>query len=135
MSQKPAHLRTHYEPILKRPRLELPEYLAWIRTLPCTICGDNTSTEAAHYRSNDARFFKVNPGKDKPDDIWVLPLCGKHHQHTNDAQHQHDEDVWWKSHGIDAPVLCLALYTLCFLRDRDINAAFNIMRNAKGLPL
>lgn len=127
----PAHKRSAYVPMLKRPRLEIPAFLAWVRSFPCIICGDNTSTEAAHYRSNDARFFKFNPGKHKPDDLWVLPLCGAHHQHGEDAQHKHDEDKWWKDHGIDAPVTCLALYTLAWLRGRDVQAATCILENAR----
>ncbi len=83
-----------------------PKKLAWIRTLPCTICGDNTSTEAAHIRMGDARAAKDNPGMGaKPSDLWVTPLCNRHH----DIQHRIGERIFWRNEAIDPLFVAMAL--------------------------
>ena len=47
-----------------------PKYLAWIRTLPCMVCGSIPST-AAHIGTSN---FGI-----KPPDNMVVPLCSEHH--------------------------------------------------------
>jgi HNH endonuclease len=90
----------------RQPREYDGAHLAWIRTLPCVVCGDDTSTEAAHIRYSDARAAKRNVGKsEKPDDRWTLPLCGQHHR----AQHETSEREFWKHLGVDPIFLALAL--------------------------
>lgn len=91
----------------KHPRIKNEKHLAFIRELPCCVCGDNTATEAAHIRSGSPRYGKEYPGlQEKPDDKWVLPLCGKHHR----EQHSTHELVWWDRYSIDPFVLALTLY-------------------------
>ena len=86
-------------------------YLDFIRSLPCIICGDNTSTEAAHIRFADRRAAKRPTGMgEKPDDVWTLPLCGRHHR----EQHSMGEHSFWNIQGIDPIFLALAL---CHARD------------------
>ena len=82
-------------------------HLKFIRSLPCLNCLDNTSTEAAHLRRSDARIGFKNPGVGaKPDDRFVLPLCGKCHR----LQHQIGENSFWKDR--DPLLVALALYSV-----------------------
>src|SRR6476646_3259983 len=98
------------------------KHLAWLRTLPCCICGDPTSTEAAHIRMADARIGKPITGNSiKPDDRYVLPLCGLHHR----MQHAVGERKFWQaSHEIPDPILtALALYSI----SGDVNEAMKVI--------
>jgi hypothetical protein len=58
---------------------------------------------------SDARIGKVNPGVGaKPDDRFVVPMCGKHHR----KQHGMNEPVFWKECGIDPLLVSLALFSI-----------------------
>lgn len=82
-------------------------HLKFIRELPCCICGDPTSTEAAHIRYTEPKVAKENPGmQQKPSDAFTVPLCGKHHR----EQHTGNERAWWNGREIDPHYLALALY-------------------------
>lgn len=89
----------------RTPRAVSKSHLRFIRQMPCLICKDNTSTEAAHLRM-------AGPGKPwtgfgiKPDDKWVLPLCGTHHR----SQHSGAERKFWDEAGIDPFFYCEALW-------------------------
>jgi len=73
-------------------RKKSPAYLDYIRSLPCVICGDSTTVEAAHIRMGARRAGKRPTGMgEKSDDRWALPLCGKHHR----LQHMHYERYFW----------------------------------------
>lgn len=81
-------------------------HLAFIRQLPCVICGDGTTTEACHVRFAEPRAAKRPTGMgERPDDVWTVPLCGKHHR----DQHQCNERSWWESYRIDPTYVALAL--------------------------
>lgn len=90
---------------LKRPRVKDDGYLAFIRELPCCICKDNTSTEAAHLRMGGLYYGKRQTGWGKPSDLWVTPLCSEHHR----LQHDMGEGKFWDAYKIDPFVLCLSL--------------------------
>jgi len=91
----------------RQPRVHNDKHLDFIRGLPCVICKDNTSTEAAHVRMSDLRAGKESNGLgQKPHDMWCVPLCGLHHR----DQHLNNEREWWNTHGIDATKLAMALY-------------------------
>lgn len=80
------------------------EYLAWLRTQPCVICGDNTSVEAAHLRVGSVNYGKPPAGmQEKSSDKWALPLCGKHHRES----HSMNEREFWASYGLDPFALSL----------------------------
>lgn len=97
------------------------KHLAFIRTLPCIICQDNTSVEAAHVRYSDARIGKVNPGVgQKPHDFFTLPLC---HQHHMNEQHTMSERKFWQTYAIDPVLASLALYSV----SGDVNEAMKII--------
>lgn len=93
----------------RRPREHDDKHLDYIRGLPCVICGDNTSVEAAHIRMMDPSIGKPMTGiATKPDDKFVVPLCGKHHR----EQHSGSENKFWKERGIDPVKKALALYSV-----------------------
>lgn len=82
-------------------------HLNYIRRLPCIRCADDTATEAAHLRRSDFRIGKPITGIGiKPDDRFVLPLCGKCHR----LQHEIGEDDFWKD--LDPSLWALALHSV-----------------------
>src|SRR5512139_1919761 len=84
-------------------------HLDFIRQLPCIYkgCADDTTVEAAHYRAADSRIAKPITGIGiKPDDCFVLPLCGKHHR----LQHEIGEYSFW--HLGDPVLWSLALFAV-----------------------
>ena len=90
----------------RSPRVRDREYLDFIRSLPCLLCGDNTSVEAAHVRMACAQVDKRAVGiGEKADDCWTVPLCGKHHR----SQHTRAERLFWSEHAVDPLLACLAL--------------------------
>jgi hypothetical protein len=97
----------------RQPRKKENGHLAFIRGLPCCVCGDNTSTEAAHIRMADAKAGKRYVGKgEKADDRWTVPLCGGHHR----IQHQCGELAFWGAPStpgyLDPIFLALALHSV-----------------------
>ena len=91
---------------MKQPRENDNAYLDFIRQLPCCICGDSTTTEAAHIRFADRRAAKRPTGMgEKPSDVWALPLCGRHHR----EQHTMNERKFWIGKGLDPIFIALAL--------------------------
>ena len=78
----------------RNPRSKDPKHLAWIRTQDCCICGDNTSTEAAHIRTTNLDLGKDDFGWGRPSDAWVTPLCGTHHR----EQHTMAEMAFWNKY-------------------------------------
>jgi hypothetical protein len=91
----------------KHPRVKNEAHLAFIRELVCVSCGDNTSTEAAHLRSDNLEYGKRSTGMaEKPDDMWCLPLCGKCHR----VQHSGNEKNFWANLGVNPHVLALSLF-------------------------
>ena len=91
----------------KEPRVKDAKHLDFIRSLPCAVCKDNTSTEAAHIRTAALGYGKNHTGMaEKPSDKWAVPLCGRCHR----EQHAFgDELKWWASKGIDPFVLAMTL--------------------------
>lgn len=93
--------------MIKNPRVRDEKHLAFIRKLPCCVCKNDISTEAAHIRFSDARVDKVNAGVgQKPDDAWTLPLCSECHR----KQHAQNERKFWHDAGIDAIFYAMALH-------------------------
>ena len=93
--------------MIKRPRQHSDKHLDFIRSLPCCICGDDTTVEAAHIRFACAEVGKRMVGKgEKPDDIWTVPLCGEHHR----TQHKIGERRFWHEFGRDPIKIALALW-------------------------
>lgn len=93
--------------MMKRPRIKNEKHLNFIRAIPCILCDDNTTVEAAHVKLADRRADKRECGKgEKPDDAFALPVCGRHHR----LQHTMSERAFWEEAGIEPIFVCLALY-------------------------
>lgn len=89
----------------KRPREHDKAHLDFIRGLPCLVTGKRP-VEAAHIRYPDLRYGKPSTGMgEKPDDRWTVPLHPDEHR----AQHQVDEEAYWRSVGIDPIPVAMAL--------------------------
>lgn len=109
----------------RRKRQEEPQHLAFVRRLPCLVCGVHVGIEAAHVRYGDLRYGKRNTGKaEKPDDKYAVPLCGGT-DHRD--QHRHNERAWWESKGIDPIRVAQSLWACT----GDEDAALSIIRCAK----
>lgn len=84
------------------------KHLLFIRSLPCLICGNDVSTEAAHIRYGQPPIKPYTGKGQKPHDKWTVPLCSYCHR----AQHRVNEAYWWRSHGIDPIKVALELYSV-----------------------
>lgn len=92
----------------RRPRQHKADHLAFVRSLPCAICGTRKGIEAAHLRAANQRYGKRFTGMaEKPSDQWTTPLCADHHREQHSVG---DEVAWWHSYGVDPFSLALALY-------------------------
>ena len=106
----------------RQPRTHDEKHLAFIRSLPCIVSKDNTSTEAAHIRFSDLRVAKRNAGVGaKPDDFFVVPLSSTEHR----KQHSMNELVYWQKVGIDPILYALALYAISGDYERGCEIVFN----------
>lgn len=113
----------------RRPRVENRDHLAFIRSLPCVICG--ATAQAAHIRARSPQFKKRQAGfGEKCDDKWAVPLCAEHHLFGDDAQHAMNELVWWARQGIDPFVLALGLFGC----QGDREEAMGIIEHARAAP-
>ncbi len=90
------------------PRAENAEHLRFIRSLPCIVCHDNTSTQAAHIRFGDYKAGKRHSGLgEKPDDRFTLPMCSFCHG----MQHREGEHPYWNVRSrIDPIKAAMALW-------------------------
>ena len=90
----------------RQPRERNAKHLEFIRSLPCCICGDDTTVEAAHIRTAALGYGKAHTGMaEKPGDAWALPLCNRHHR----EQHSMNEMMFWKKYQIDPFMIALNL--------------------------
>src|SRR5258708_2869153 len=97
------------------PRQKETEYLVYIRSLECALCGNDISVEAAHVRRGSGEWNKPLTGLGvKPDDFWTVPLCSLHHS----KQHSLGELLYWFEAKID--VFLLAVKLRRAYPDRDL---------------
>lgn len=95
----------------RHPRESAHRHLKAVKSLPCTTCGSDPPSEAAHVRMGSRAHGKRPTGMgEKPSDKWVVPLCGYCHRNGRKAQHRMGERQFWLMHGIDPFPLCEALY-------------------------
>ena len=100
-------------PRQRRPRVKVPNHLAFIRSLPCIICCiGGPGVEAAHIRMSDRRAAKRETGcQEKPSDCWTVPMCAYHHRTGPDAQHSMSErDFWDGPPAIDVIIVAAFLF-------------------------
>ena len=69
------------------------KYLAWIRTLPCLICGRTGGVEAAHTGPHGMA--------QKSADTSAVPLCARHHRTGRDSYHKLGARAFERRHGVD----------------------------------
>jgi hypothetical protein len=72
-----------------------PEYLAWIRTHCCVVCGVSRGIEASHTGPHGL-------GQKSPDSS-AIPLCARHHRTGNDSYHKLGPRKFSQVHGLDIP--------------------------------
>jgi hypothetical protein len=88
----------------RQPRQHDDDYLNFIRSQRCCLCGTNQGVEAAHLRIGSIGDGKPSTGmQEKSSDRWSLPLCKRHH----DMQHAMNETEFWASFGIDPFALAM----------------------------
>ena len=70
-----------------------PQYLRYIRLLPCVVCCTSRGVEAAHTGPHGI-------GQKAPDSS-AIPLCRKHHRMGPDSYHQLGPVAFQERHRID----------------------------------
>ena len=78
-----------------------PQYLAWIRSLPCVVCGITRGIEAAHTGPHGL-------GQKSPD-TSAIPLCVKHHRTGKDSYHRLGPRKFSEAHDVDVAAIVLRL--------------------------
>src|SRR5271169_5833384 len=68
-------------------------YLAWIRTLPCVVCGSTRGIEASHTGPHGLG--------QKSSDYSAIPLCAKHHRTGSDSYHRLGPRRFSEVHNLD----------------------------------
>jgi hypothetical protein len=76
---------------MKPPRSR--HYLAWIRTLPCFVCGVTRGIEASHTGPHGLG--------QKSSDYSAIPLCYKHHRTGSDSYHRLGPRQFCEVHNVD----------------------------------
>ena len=93
-------------------------HLAFVRQLPCTVCGKAAPSEAAHLRLGCDGGAGL-----KPSDRYSLSLCNRCHA----LQHEFGERTFWSALRIDPLNVALRLWTV----SGDINAGERIVFRAR----
>lgn len=110
-------------------RIEDPQHLKFIRSLPCLASGGTYRIEAAHVRYPDPRYGKPGtPMARKPDDKWTVPLSAEMHREERQAQHKKNERQWWADLGIDP----LAVAEKLHAATGDFDAGLQIIMDARA---
>ncbi|MGA3028350.1 MAG: hypothetical protein ABSF98_26680 [Bryobacteraceae bacterium] len=78
-----------------------PQYLQWIRTLPCTVCATIRGVEAAHTGPRGL--------SQKSSDTSAIPLCARHYRTGDDSYHRLGPRRFSEVHGLDIPALVARL--------------------------
>ena len=76
---------------MKPPRSR--HYLAWIRTLPCVVCGSILWIEASHTGPHGL--------SQKSSDYSAIPLCSTHHRTGRDSYHKLGPRRFSEVHSLD----------------------------------
>src|ERR1035441_6893405 len=84
-----------------------PDYLAWIRTLRCVVCGrppGSVLIEAAHTNAMGPRGLGQ-----KSTEFSAIPLCSGHHRELPVSYHVLGETAFSLMHGLELNALVVAL--------------------------
>ena len=68
-------------------------YKAWIRTLPCQVCGREGASEAAHTGDDGGMSMKAS-------DYSCIPLCSDCHTQAPGAYHRVGRRAFEQRHGL-----------------------------------
>jgi hypothetical protein len=79
-------------------------YLAWIRSLPCVVCG--APSEAAH-TGNAGMSIKAS-------DFSAVPICPDHHTAAADSYHKLGKHAFEVRHNVNLAKLVKRLNSLWF---------------------
>ena len=85
-----------------------PQYLRWVRSLPCAVCGSLRNIESAHTGPRGL--------SQKAPDTSAIPLCARHHRTGNDAYHKLGPRRFSEVHGLDIPAIVARLSAKPFIR-------------------
>jgi hypothetical protein len=88
--------------MLRRGPSRDPRYMAWIRTLPCAVCGSKWRVEAAHTGSDGGMAQKAS-------DYSCVPLCRYCHTGRPGAYHRIGKGEFARAHGVNLGELVKAL--------------------------
>jgi len=105
----------------RKPKPDLrrrARHLAFVRELPCVVCGKAAPSEAAHVRSGSDAGTGV-----KPSDRYSVSLCAACHT----LQHQFGELTFWSTVRIDPLNVAFRLWTV----SGDIKAGERIVFRAR----
>jgi hypothetical protein len=72
-------------------------HLAWIRTLPCVVCGSTRGIEASHTGPHGL-------GQKSPDSS-AIPLCYRHHRTGPESYHRLGARRFAQVHNLDIPAI------------------------------
>jgi hypothetical protein len=121
----------------RQPRIVEPGFLKFTRTLPCCVCGTTGMSQAAHIRMGNVSLKKLPAGmREKPDDIWSVPLCGPRLGiypaviGCHAEQHSGAERDYWERSGMDPFVIAAWNYA----RYRSSKPAVAAGEPAKARP-
>ena len=78
-----------------------PEYLKWIRTLPCAVCRTRRGVEAAH--------TGLHGLGQKSSDLSAIPLCARHHRTGPDSYHKLGPRRFAEAHRLNVPAIVARL--------------------------
>ena len=76
-------------PQVKPIKYRNPDYLTWIRSLPCLVCGCRHKSIACHVR----REYWGAGGSTKSHDYCAIPLCHEHHTYENERKYGTDRKI------------------------------------------
>jgi hypothetical protein len=87
------------------------QYLAWIRSQPCLICGSRWGVEASHTGPRGLG--------QKSSDFSAIPLCHKHHRTGEDSYHKLGARRFAQVHNLDIPAIVRRLSAKPVIRVED----------------
>ncbi len=80
------------------------KYLAFVRSLPCAVCGSQRHIEAAHTGPHGMG--------QKSSDLAAIPLCTNHHRTGPQSYHKLGPQRFAQLHGLDSAALVARLNRL-----------------------
>lgn len=90
----------------RRREREDRDYLAWVHTMPCAVCGRSDVT--AHHEP-----LKGQGGGGDWSDRKTIPLCPEHHQDGADSRHKLGSlSLFEETHGLSVSDIITELNTI-----------------------